>query len=71
MGIRFGSNCVFIFYVVFSFSFCLLQMSVICGNYSIEKKNAEPTFFSYKMLDESLNQFKHSSNISLAFFNAG
>ena len=27
-----------------------------------------PTFFSKKMLDESSNQFKNSSDISLAFF---
>ena len=27
-----------------------------------------PTFFFIKILDESSNQFKHSSNISLAFF---
>ena len=26
-----------------------------------------PYIFSYKILDESLNQFKHSSNIFLAF----
>ena len=36
MGIRLSSGCVFIFYIVFSF--CLLQMFVICGNYLIEKK---------------------------------
>ena len=28
----------FIFYIVFSLSFCLLQTFVICGNYLIEKK---------------------------------
>ena len=39
MGIRFSSSCVFIFYIVFSFSFCLLQAFVICGNYLVEKKN--------------------------------
>ena len=37
MGIRFSSSCVFIFCIVFSFSFCLLQMFVICGNYLIGK----------------------------------
>ena len=39
MGIRFSSSCVFIFYIVFSLSFCLLQMFVIRGNYLIEKKD--------------------------------
>ena len=38
MDIKFGSSCVFIFYIVFSFSFCMLQMFVICGNDLIEKK---------------------------------
>ena len=38
MGIRFSSSCVFIFFIVFSFSFCMLLMFVICGNYLIEKK---------------------------------
>ena len=38
MGISFSSSCVFIFYIVFSFSFCLLQTFVIRGNYLIEKK---------------------------------
>ena len=38
MGIRFSSSCVFIFYIVFPFSFCLLQLFVICENYLIEKK---------------------------------
>ena len=39
MGIRFSSSCMFIFYIAFSFSFCLLQTYVISGNYLIEKKN--------------------------------
>ena len=38
MGIRFSISCVFILYIVFSFSFCLLQTLVIRGNYLIEKK---------------------------------
>ena len=38
MGIRFSSSSMFIFYIVFSFSFCLLQTFVIRGNYLIEKK---------------------------------
>ena len=29
------------------------------------------SIFSQKMLNECLNQFKHSSNISLAFFHVG
>ena len=37
MGIRFSSSCVFIFYIVFSFLFCLSQMFVIRGNYLTEK----------------------------------
>ena len=39
LGIRFSTSCVFIFYIVFSFSFCLLQTFVIHGNYLIENKN--------------------------------
>ena len=39
MGMSFSSGCVFIFYIVFSFSFCLLQTFVIRGYYLIEKKN--------------------------------
>ena len=38
IGIRFSSSCVYIFYIVFSFSFCLLQTFVIRGNYLTEKK---------------------------------
>ena len=38
MGIRFSTSCVFIFYIVFSFSFCLLLTFVVRGNYLIEKK---------------------------------
>ena len=39
MGIRFSSSCVFIFYIVFTFLFCLLQTFVIRGIYLIEKKD--------------------------------
>ena len=38
MGVRYSNGCVFIFHVVSSFSFCLLQTFVIRGNYLIEKK---------------------------------
>ena len=38
MGISFSSSCVLISYIVFSFSFCLLQAFVIPRDYLIEKK---------------------------------
>ena len=57
MGIRFSSSFVFIFYILFLFSFCLLQMFVIHRNYLIEKKNTtvyskcDQTFDLWQQLD--------------------
>ena len=53
MGTRLSSGCVFIFYFVFSFSFCLLQMFVICGNYLIEKKYC--VFVTLQQSDSSVD----------------
>ena len=62
-GIKFSSSCVFIFYIVFSCSFCLLQMFVICGKYLIEKKNPLVLMLTWHLnctnVFESLFKVKH------------
>ena len=59
MAIKFSISCAFIFYIVFSFSFCLLQIFVIRGNYLIEKKKKE------KKPTNCLSVFDHFVGLAL------
>ena len=59
MGVRYSSGCVFIFHVVSSFSFWLLQTFVTRGNYLIEKKKEyhwKNLYFSKMVQKKSRNK---------------
>ena len=65
MGIRFSKSCVFIFYIVFSFSFCLFQTFVIHRNYLIEKKHGTKTIPVFLPADGEASWLLLPSLISL------
>ena len=74
MGVRFSSSCVFVFYIVFSFSFCLLKMFVIWGNFLIEKKKIYIYIFFFLKLHICVylrNKFQVSNIILTSLDRAG